>query len=231
MVCLAIPFPPQITWYISPRLGLIVSSSIGSVSLFSPHLCCWFFITDTSGQNGASLLTGKNHRETAPPNGAINPKDPTSHTQTYILISLQTWKLEIQPHLSRSNIFHSYGVKLKVHVHNEMQSSYCMFFLSKETVTDVEFPAFSDMFILGRGEHNKYKLYLWLKICRNFFIWTKSLSRRKRPALLLISVLYGGQKNRFQQRDHRTHMKCQSNTQWRHCVRDSKILWTSLCTA
>lgn len=77
-----------------------------------------------------------------------------SNIHTYFSC-LQTLRLEIRPHFSRSNILHAYGVRLTIHNHNEMQSSYCMYFQSKETATDAEFTASSALFIWSQGESTR----------------------------------------------------------------------------
>lgn len=93
-----------------------------------------------------------------------------------------------------------------------------MFILSKETAMYFEFPAFSDMFILSQGRAQEVQAVSLIKNMEELLQWDKKshyrssciFSQRKRSALLLISVIHGVQKNSFQQRDHRAHIKCQN---------------------
>lgn len=152
------PSPPSHLIYISPRLGLIVSNFICSVTLalFTSSvlliLCHWH-----QWPKWSFIASRQEPRRNSSPKWCNKlEKGMLTHSNIHTYFScLQTLRLEIRPHFSRSNILHAYGVRLTIHNHNEMQSSYCMYFQSKETATDAEFTASSALFIWSQGESTR----------------------------------------------------------------------------
>lgn len=89
------------------------------------------------------------------PKWCNKPENTCSHTQTYILTSLQTSRLKIRPHFSMSSILCAYRIKLTIHIHNEIGSSCCIFIQSEETAINAEFSVSLDMFTWSHRESTR----------------------------------------------------------------------------